>query len=288
MDVMQSLFSELGVPLAVDKTVGPSTKVTYLGIEIDSVAQSVKLPDDKYSKLMSLLQDWTVKKKCTKRELLSLIGSLSFACKVVKPGRMFLRRLIDLSTSVQKLHHHINVNSDSRADIQWWIDFLPSWNGIAYIQSTPVTSVSLTLYTDASGEGFGALYKNQWFSRPWTPLLSSQHINTQELFAIVAAVFTWGPNWRDKQILFFTDNLSITHVWRSGTSRDPIIMKLVRALFLFSARLNLNILVQHIPGSVNHAADALSRLQVDRFRRLQPHALDSPSIIPPAVWDILT
>ena len=56
-------------------------------------------------------------KKFTKRELLSLIGSLSFACKVVKPGRMFLRRLIDLSTSVTNLNHHISLSSEARADI---------------------------------------------------------------------------------------------------------------------------------------------------------------------------
>ena len=291
MDTMVSLFSELGIPLADDKTVGPSQSVTYLGIEIDAASQTIRLPTEKFDDLMTKLHTWRQKKKCTKRELLSLIGSLSFACKVVKPGRMFLRRLIDLSTSVDRLDFHISLNAESRADIDWWLEFLPSWNGICFIQSTPVTSISISLFSDASGLGCGAFYGTEWFSVPWPEDLKSQkwfHIGVQELFAIVAAVFTWGHQWEDQQILFYTDNSSITHVWRTGTSTDSAIMKLVRALFLFCARLNINILMQHIPGSSNAASDALSRLQVQRFHRLRPGSSRYPSIVPPTVWTILT
>ena len=230
---------------------------------------------------------WQGKKKCTKRELLSLIGSLSFAAKVVKPGRMFMRRLITLSTTVSRLGHHISLNADSRADIQWWIDFLPSWNGVCVMQSEPVTSAALSLFTDASGLGFGAVFGHLWFSSEWSPTLSKYHVNIQELFAIVAAVLTWGTAWRDQQILLFTDNMAITHVWRSGSSSDVIIMKLIRYLFLFCAKLNINLLVQHIPGHSNSAADALSRLQVARFHRLCPSAGQHPSPIAPELWSIL-
>ena len=104
----------------------------------------------------------------------------------------------------------------------------------------------------------------------------------------MAAVCAWGHAWRDRQVLFFTDNMSITQVWRSGTCRDPDIMRLVRYLFLFTARLNLNILMQHVPGVSNSSADALSRLQVGRFRQLVPHADSQPSPLPPEIWSILT
>ena len=54
------------------------------------------------------------------RELLSLIGPLSFAAIVVRPGKMFLHRFIDLSTKVEvsHLHHHISLNADATADVQ--------------------------------------------------------------------------------------------------------------------------------------------------------------------------
>ena len=38
MDTMVSLFSEIGIPLADDKTLGPSQCVSYVGIEIDAAS----------------------------------------------------------------------------------------------------------------------------------------------------------------------------------------------------------------------------------------------------------
>ena len=99
-------FHHLGIPIAEDKLEGPTTKLTYLGIEINSEDMTIRVPDDKYDELNNLLPKWLYRRKCTKKELLSLIGKLSFICKVVRPGRIFLRRLIDLSTTVKHLYLH--------------------------------------------------------------------------------------------------------------------------------------------------------------------------------------
>ena len=74
MTIFKAIFSDIGVPISHEKTVGPSSQLTYLGIEIDTVARCVKLPQEKYISLMSLLKEWKGKRKCKKRELLSLIG----------------------------------------------------------------------------------------------------------------------------------------------------------------------------------------------------------------------
>lgn len=42
-----SLCDELGVPLAHDKALGPTTKLVFLGLEIDTVAETVSIPLDK-------------------------------------------------------------------------------------------------------------------------------------------------------------------------------------------------------------------------------------------------
>ena len=126
-------------------------------------------------------------------------------------------------------------------DIKWWLDFLPSWNGVCFIQSGPTTAASLSLYTDASSLGFGGVFGTHWFSVPCpSHFLSTYdfHINVLELFAIVAAVVTWGHSWRDQQIILFTDNDSIVQVWKSGSCKDKDIMTLVRFCFRF-----LNVLI---------------------------------------------
>ncbi len=129
MQVTRALFNRLGVPLAPEKIVGPTTELTYLGIVIDTEKMELRLPEDKLNSLLTQIKDWHIKRKCTKRELLSLICKLSFASKGIPSGRTFLRRLIDLAKSCSHLNHRVSLNRDARNDILWWKEFLPSWNG---------------------------------------------------------------------------------------------------------------------------------------------------------------
>ncbi len=101
---------ELGVPLAVEKVEGPTSTITFLGIEIDTMAGVLRLPQDKLQRLLSMLQEWDGKKSCTRKELQSLVGSLQHACTVVKPGRAFLRRMIDLLRVTHRPYHHTRMN----------------------------------------------------------------------------------------------------------------------------------------------------------------------------------
>ena len=111
-------FEELHIPLATDKVLGPACCMTYLGIEINSVEQTIAIPHEKYTELMELLPKWFIKRTCTKQQLLSLVGKLSFVCKVVRPGRIFLRWFINLSMTVRELHHHITLTKPIQEDIQ--------------------------------------------------------------------------------------------------------------------------------------------------------------------------
>ena len=95
----QTIFQvcqEHGIPLAPHKTVGPTTCLIFLGIEIDTTRMELRLPHEKLSRLLELLQEWQFKKACTRESLESLLGHLNHACQVVKPGRSFIGRLITI------------------------------------------------------------------------------------------------------------------------------------------------------------------------------------------------
>ena len=96
LNVLREVCGELEVPLASHKCEGPTTRLTFLGIEIDTTRGLLRLPAEKLGRLRSLLQEWGDRKVCVRRELESLIGILNHACKVIRPGRSFLRRMIDL------------------------------------------------------------------------------------------------------------------------------------------------------------------------------------------------
>ena len=52
--VATAVFEELGVPIAMHKTEGPSTQVSFLGFLVDTQALQLRLPDDKLARLREL------------------------------------------------------------------------------------------------------------------------------------------------------------------------------------------------------------------------------------------
>ena len=148
-----------------DKVEGLPTCLSFLIIKTDTTTWQLRLPQDRLTTLLSDLRTWSTSKKRTKCQLQSPIGKISFATKVIPAGKILLRQLITLSTSVVPLHHRITLNSEARADIHRWITFLPYWNGTAPILVPLWTpSTMLQLFTDASSlNGFGTFYQGAWF-----------------------------------------------------------------------------------------------------------------------------
>ena len=51
-----------------------------------------------------------------------------------------------------------------------------------------------------------------------------------------------------------------------------LLRDLIRSLYHIASSYNFNIIIVHIPGVDNSIANSLSRLQMERFRRLVPEA----------------
>ena len=204
---LSSKFSRIcrcPLPMARTRWWGPSTCTTILGIEVDSVAGELRLSMDKLSALQDLISRWRqYTSTTTKRDLQSLIGHLSFAAKVVPAGRIFIRRLIYLSITAPDPSSMIHLSQEANADIAWWQDFLPLWNGKALIRN-PYWSRSpdMELYTDASGLGFGGYFAGQWFHGCWS------HEQNQGAYAAII--------WRKT---FFSDPSGRRRSYSTATTR---------------------------------------------------------------------
>ena len=57
-------FRNLGIPLAANKTQGPSTELEFLGIILDYLRMQARLPEDKIARLKEELNLWTTKRNC--------------------------------------------------------------------------------------------------------------------------------------------------------------------------------------------------------------------------------
>ena len=184
-----SICQRLGVKLSLNKLEGPTVSLSFLGIQLDTERLEVRLPEEKMDNLSQLLLEWRQKRNCTKRELLSLMGVLHHACQVVRPGRTFLRQMIELSKVVKQPYHHLRLNTEFRSDLEWWILFLPRWNGVSMLTSLYSRPHTVSITSDASGSwGCGAFSStNQWFQLQLPVEWASVHITVKELLPIVVS-----------------------------------------------------------------------------------------------------
>ena len=172
LDSVIKLFSELGIPISMSKLEGPATSMIFLGIRFDSVAMSISLDDEKLTSIHTELAQWNDRKTASREQLQSIIGVLSFAAKVVAPGRTFLRRMIDhmksLPINTENTTQH-PLSKSFHLDLQWWRRFLTQWNGVGIIPDTDWTPAhALSIFTDACVEGYGAMFGPSWFACKWT------------------------------------------------------------------------------------------------------------------------
>ena len=264
------LCSKLGVPMADKKTEGPTTSLTFLGIELDTIAMTARLSVARLAELKALLQSWMGRTTCKLVEMQSLVGKLQFACQVVRPGRAYTRRLIGQCTTMaaeprQGQQH--DLTREARADIKWWRRFIEEWNGISLLYEVEWTQATkLHLSTDACGTGYGAAFGNEWVQGNWSKSVLTRATRASalsmpylELRALVIAALAWGERWGGKKIIFECDCQPVVYATRTMSSKNSDIQGLLRLLSATAAKHGFDFRTVHIAGVTNIVADALSR-----------------------------
>lgn len=253
------------------------------------MAGELRLPAEKLQRLRSLLAEWGDQKSCSRKELESLIGLLNHACKVVRSGRSFLRRMIDLLHEVQRPSYSklpIRLNLAFRADLAWWQRFVESWNG-AFLPST-ATLPTIHLTSDASGVwGCGAWHQMSWFQCRWDSKALHLTIVEKELIPIILAGTIWGNKWWDHQVVCHCDNQAVNACLRSHSSRHKGVMHLLWCLVFVEAQLGFYFQPAYVSTKANHLADDLSRNQSSSFLSKVPTANPQPAPLPSTLLELL-
>ena len=77
-----SILRELGFAIAYNKLEGPTQQLTFLGIFISAVTQTLHLPSGKVAELLQLLRIFRCKKCTSLKQLQRLAGKLAWAANV--------------------------------------------------------------------------------------------------------------------------------------------------------------------------------------------------------------
>ena len=291
------VFKQIGFPVAPEKLEGPTTRLVFLGFELDTLAMEVRLPQEKLAELKELAHQWVGRRSCSVKDLESLIGKLGHAAQVVVPGKTFLRWLFELKGKVGRASRMCRLNAGIKSNILWWATFLRGWNGVSMLRDQMREQSPNHVWTDASGSfGYGAWFPaaGQWLQLGWSELAQPSSLEAQnggiawmELLPIILACAMWGVNWAGGSVTFHCDNAAVVAVVNSGYSRAPEIMHLLRCMFFIRARIQLDVWAVHTPGAQNGIADAISRNNLHRFFLQVPEAQARRVMVPRALRELL-
>ena len=258
-----SLLQELGLPMNPGKKTPPSEVITCLGIQIDIPKATISIDPEKLRAIYLECFGTQHKKYITKKGLQSLIGKLIYIHKCVAPARIFINRILGLLRESTN-RNRIKLTKEFFADLQWFVKFLPHFNGVTIFKRTVIPSQE-TLFLDACLTGMGGIWSNRVYSYPVFTIPGVKlHINHLEMLNIVVALRLWGHWWANASVSIRCDNLAVVQVVNTHKTKDAILAACVRNIWLICALYNISLSVVHIKGNLNVKADLLSRLYSDK------------------------
>ena len=265
------LFQQLGLDSSPEKDTPPSTRMICLGILVDTAAFTLEVPASRLEDLRAELILWRKSSFFTKKQLQFLLGKLSFVTACVKPGRIFMARLLNCLRECKQhaASYRYPISATMLSDIQWWLEFLPRYHRISIIKPLLWDFECLNFSTDACPQGGGATCQAECISFvfPACIALQSLHINALELFTVVVALKHWAPQLQGRKFTLSCDNSAAVTVMSSNSSKDPFMQRCLRQLWFTAAIFDFEVRALHVPGRHNQLADCLSRWHSDPSAR---------------------
>ena len=203
--------NELGLSVNHSKD-AMGTKAEFLGIEFDSITMQGRLPPDKLARARNTVESLLNKVTISHQELETTVGFLSFAAKLVIPGRAFLRRLFD---ALRRPAKFIHVTKAMKEDLRWWKDFLRDWNGLRLLRLV-ASRPTYHVWTDASGNlGLGGYILEDpqlthTVQEAFSIRVATRHrrkdIQFKEMRAVLHAIQRWLHKLRGARMMLYCDN----------------------------------------------------------------------------------
>ena len=186
------------------------------------------------------------------------MGKLQFIARCVRPGRIFLARLINwLKTTTRG--KKTKVMTEAKLDIQWWSRFMEKYNGISIIWLQEVPQPDCLIATDANLTGLGGTMSQQYFRAKFPISWRKKNIATLELLAVLAGLRIWANQLEGKYFWIHVDNEAVGTILNTGASKDPQLQSLLREIAYIAATKQFVIKAKHISGVSNRVPDWLSR-----------------------------
>ena len=250
----------------------------YHGIIFDAIQVSLAVPQDKINKAINALKVMLGAKQWLRSQFRHMCGIVFYLSRLWHAWRGFLGR------SVNTLHHGVfpidrdDWEPEVILDMEMMHKTLTSWSGVKLlktVQSSSLPDPDIVIDVDTSGRGIGLVCRStrQWGLRRLTPeqiksAYRTAGLSSPHLEAIGMIVAEWSIDIRDKVVLIRNDCSPAIKALKSRFSTEPHMSDAVRMFSYTEMNFNALIILQDVPRDEIAMADALSKLDVPRFKRL--------------------
>ncbi|XP_077061833.1 uncharacterized protein LOC143714498 [Siphateles boraxobius] len=261
-DVVLAHIRKLGLRLNAKKSVlSPSQKTTFLGVVWDSVSMRARLSPTRIASILSAVKQVKLGQLLTVKQFQRLLGLMAAASNVIPCGLLYMRplqwwlRTKGFSPRGNPLRTFKVTRRCLRALVMW----RETW----FLSKGPVLGAlcrRITLTTDASLTGWGAVMSGRPAQGLWQDHHLSWHINCLEMLAVFQALKHFLTDLRGHHVLVQSDNTSVvSYINHQGGLRSRRLYKLARQILLWSQGKLLSLRAMYLPGYLNVVADSLSR-----------------------------
>ena len=255
---LKDLLEELRVETSKEKLIPPTTRLEFLGITFDSNTMTMEISQEKIQEIRQELSTWLYRNKAKRKEVESLIGKLQFMAKCVKAGRIFLSRLIQWISTMDR-NKKYTIPLEAQKDITWWARFIQTFNRVSLLWLHKESTTDTVLQTDACPKGYGGICGNQYFRGRFPKHLQGTNIAVLEIWAVMVGLKVWAKDLEGKYFWIHVDNEAVASVLNTGARRQPQLQDTLMEIALIAAENQFVIKARHIPGMDNRIPDWLSR-----------------------------
>lgn len=255
------LFTKVGFLLNQEKSIlVPSHELTFLGFILNSLTMTVRPTPEKAEKLKQKCLAVLPKTHVSIHDVSEVIGLMVSMFPGVEYAQLFYRSLeIDKIKALKESRGNYNsvmtLSVTSVIDLKWWIKNVESsFKWISH--GDPL----LSLYSDASKEGWGAVCKGDKAGGRWTVTESNCHINELETLAAFFALKSFCHSMTNCHINIYIDNTTaVSYINAMGGTHSLECNKITPEIWTWCIQRNIWVTAISLPGKENVDADRESR-----------------------------
>jgi len=196
----------------------------------------------------------------TIREVACVLGKIVSSFPGVMYGPLHYRRteqekIRALRNNQWNFDRRMSLPPRAKSELEWWVE-----NVMTAKNFLTRGGPTCTLTTDASNEGWGAVYGNQSTGGLWSSDEKSHHINFPELLAVFLGLKVFCRSHSDTNIRLQIDNTTaVTVINHMETSHSEQLNTLTNKIWAWCISRNLWVSAAHIAGKSNVEADHESK-----------------------------